>query len=145
MSTTRIKDRYQVTIPKDVRQQIDCKVGDSLEVAYQNGRIVMTPQQVIAKPAITKLSQKEQNLLKQARAKIKKIGDDHINSVGLSKDEIRVAVKAGLIDPEETWWYTEEWQKDEREATKDEMEGRTSAPLEGEEITKYFENVRQQV
>ena len=145
MSTTRIKDHYQVTIPKDVRRQIGCKVGDSLEVVYKNGRIVMTPQQAIAKPAITKLSQKEQNLLKQAQEKIKKIGDDHINSVGLSKDEIRVAVKAGLIDPEETWWYTEEWQKDEREATKDEMEGRTSAPLEGEEITKYFENVRQQV
>ena len=142
MSTTKVKNRYQVTIPKDVRQQISCQVGDSLEVAYKNGRIVMTPQQIIAKPNIAKLNSAEQNLLKQARAKIKKIGDDHINSVGLSKEEIRVAVKVGLIDNEEAWWYTEDWQKDEREATKDEMEGRTSGALEGEEITKYFENIR---
>ncbi len=144
MATAKVKDRYQVTIPKEVRRQFECQVGDSLEVVCQGGRIVMTPQQVISKPAVAKLSRQEQQLLQIVQDKLEKIGSDHVNSVGLTKDEIRVGVKVGLIDADEWWWYTEEWQEGEREATRDEAEGRVSEPLEtAEDIDNYFASLHE--
>lgn len=138
MPITKIKERYQVTIPKEVRRESNCQIGDSLEVVYRDGRIVMIPKQTISE-----LSTKEQQLLKISREKLEKIGSDHVNSTGLTKDEIRVAVKVGLIDPDEAWWYTEEWQEGEREATRNEAEGRISEPLEGESLLNYLDNIRQ--
>lgn len=142
MSTARIKDRFQVTIPKDVRKQVGCKVGDSFKVVYQNGSIVMTPQRSVIEQAIANLNEDEQHLLEIAQKKLDKINSDHVNSAGLSKEEIEVAVKVGLIDPEETWWYTEEWQEGEREATADHLAGRTYGPFEGEEVIRFLDKIR---
>ncbi|GAH27658.1 unnamed protein product, partial [marine sediment metagenome] len=33
-------------------------------------------------------------------------------------------------DPDQAWWWTEEWQKKEREAEKDIREGRLHGPFE---------------
>ena len=35
-----------------------------------------------------------------------------------------VAAKAGLIDPDQRWWWTEEWQEGEREVERDIKAGR---------------------
>lgn len=142
MATTKIKERFQVTIPREVRDRFKCEVGDTLDVAYQNGRIVMVPQQIVAKPLIAKLNKQEQVLAQTARVKIQKIGSDHLNSVGLSDDEIQVAIKIGLLDPDEAWWYNEEWQIGEREATSDEKEGRVSEAMEGAELNQYLDDLR---
>ncbi len=141
MATTKIKERFQVTIPREVRDRFKCEVGDTLDVVYQNGRIVMVPQQVIAKPQIAKLDKREQVLAHIARDKIRKIGSDFLNSVGLSEDEIRVATKIGLIDPDEAWWYSEEWQAGEREASNEVKDGEVSEAMEGAELDQYLDDL----
>jgi len=141
LATTKIKERFQVTIPREVRDRFKCEVGDTLDVVYQNGRIVMVPQQVIAKPQIAKLDKREQVLAHIARDKIRKIGSDFLNSVGLSEDEIRVATKIGLIDPDEAWWYSEEWQAGEREASNEVKDGEVSEAMEGAELDQYLDDL----
>ena len=142
LATTKIKERFQVTIPREVRDRFKCEVGDTLDVAYQNGRIVMVRQQVIAKPQIAKLDKEEQVLAHTAREKIRKIGSDFLNSVGLSDDEFKVAVKIGLIDPDEAWWYEEEWQAGEREASNELKDGEVSEAMEGAELNQYLDDLR---
>ena len=76
------------------------------------------------------LSKKEQRILARAKDKIKTINEDMLNSKGLTEAEANVAAKAGLIDPEQKYWWLESWQKGEREAERDEREGRSSSEFE---------------
>lgn len=43
---------------------------------------------------------------------------------GLNKAERRIAIKAGLIDKDQEWFWTPEWQKKEREGDEDLKKGR---------------------
>ncbi len=72
----------------------------------------------------------EQRILARAKDKIKTINEDMLNSTGLTEAEVNVAAKAGLIDPEQKYWWLESWQKGEREAERDEQEGRSSGAFE---------------
>ncbi len=40
----RVKQKYQVTIPTSVRNEIDIHEGDTLGARVLNGQIVLTPQ-----------------------------------------------------------------------------------------------------
>lgn len=43
-------------------------------------------------------------------------------------EEIKLAIKVGLIDPDQAWWWKEEWQKGEREAEKEIAQKEVSEP-----------------
>ena len=43
MSIVRITRKYQVTIPKKVREKLKLKVGDLLKVEVEEGKIVFRP------------------------------------------------------------------------------------------------------
>ena len=79
---------------------------------------------------VPKLTAQEQQLLASAKEKITAINDDVLNSTGLTQEEANVAAKAGLIDPDQLWFWLEDWQKGHREAEQDYKEGRTSGPFE---------------
>ena len=130
MSTTKVRDRYQVTIPKEIRKQIDCEIGDILEITYRNGNILLIPQKTIKKLSVPRLSLENQRLLKTVQQKMDKINHDHERSVGLTEAEIGLAVKVGLIEEDEAWWWKESWQKGEREATRDIRLGNTIQGLD---------------
>ena len=50
MSTlTRLRNRAQVTLPKEVVKTLDLKIGDDLIVEVKSGRVIMTPVAVIPK------------------------------------------------------------------------------------------------
>ncbi len=50
MSTlTKLRNRAQLTLPKEVVKTLDLKVGDDLQVEVKSGRIVITPVAVIPK------------------------------------------------------------------------------------------------
>ena len=66
----------------------------------------------------------------RAADKIKAINEDMLNSKGLTEAEVNVAAKAGLIDPEQKYWWLESWQKGEREAERDEQESLSSSAFE---------------
>ena len=72
----------------------------------------------------------EQRTLARAKDKIKTINEDMLNAKGLTETEANVAAKVGLIDPEQKYWWLESWQKGEREAERDEREGRSSSAFE---------------
>jgi len=49
MPLVKIKDKYQVTLPAEIRERLALKVGDVLEVALQDEDIVLKPKILIDK------------------------------------------------------------------------------------------------
>jgi len=129
MSVVKVRPRRQITIPKEIYTKLHLEEGDYIEAKAEDQRIVLVPKTLVAKPNVVPLKKEEQNMLKKTKVKMEKIRRDFIHSKGLTKREINVAVKAGLIDPEQTWWWTEDWQKGEREAEKELEEGKLLGPF----------------
>jgi len=141
MPFVKIGPKHQITIPKQIFSRLELKAGDFIEVMIQGGRVVLIPKQMTEKPPVPKLSEMEQGLLNSAKTKIAAINKDMLNSNGLTQAEADVAAKVGLIDPEQKWWWTEEWQKGERQAEADIKAGRISGPFKSaEELIKDLES-----
>lgn len=119
MAPVRIGPKHQVTIPKPVSEALGLNPGDFLDATAQDGRIVLTPMQLAPKVPASGLTPAEQRALARAKAKIERIRKDLLNAKGLTIGEAQVAAKAGLIDPAQKYWWTEAWQKGEREAEAD--------------------------
>ena len=117
--TVRIGPKHQVTIPKEVFEKLHLKPGDFLETIAQEGKVIMVPRELTAKAPAPFLTKKEQKVLLRVKAKIEQIQKNILNSQGLTKEEIKLACKVRLIDPDQAWWWTEKWQKKEREAEKE--------------------------
>lgn len=108
---------------------------EKAEVLRGNGKIVVilkVKSASLRKRAVAKtpmLTLKEQKLLASAKEKIAAINRNIRASKGLTEAETKVAAKAGLIDPDQRWWWTEAWQKGERRAEDDIVNGRVSKPF----------------
>lgn len=126
MPLVKIGPKHQVTIPKEVFESLQLSVGDLLEMRAQNGNGVLIPKRVVARTPAPKLSRKEQTLLTSAKKKIAAINRNIRTTKGLTDAETKIAAKVGLIDPEQRWWWREAWQKGEREAEVDFVNGRVS-------------------
>ena len=124
MPFTKVTKQHQITIPKPVFEALELNPGDIVEVRSEKGKAVLIPKRVVSAAPTPSLSSKEQDLLVWAKRKIEAINKDILNSKGLMKAEADVAAKAGLIDPDQKYWWLEAWQKGEREAEKDHQEGR---------------------
>lgn len=123
MPLAKIGTKHQVTIPKEVFEELRLKVGDLFEVVADRGRVNLIPQRVVAQAPALRLSKKEQALLLSAKKKVAAINQDMINSTGLTRAEAEVAAKVRLIDPDQKYWWLEEWQKGEREVEHNYKEG----------------------
>ena len=130
MHITKINTKHQVTIPKEIFKRLHLVKGDMLEASEQGGRIVLTPKRLVNKAPTASLQKKDQRILSRAREKIRKIQTDLLNSRGLTSAEVKVAVKAGLIDPDQAYWWLEDWQKGERRAEEDIQRGRVKGPFD---------------
>ena len=119
MAAVRIGPKHQVTVPQAVFKHLRLSAGDFVEAASEGGRIVLTPLRLAAKAPAARLTPSEQKALLRARAKIEQIRKDLPRSRGLTRQEVAVAARAGLIEPEQQYWWTEEWQKGERAAESD--------------------------
>jgi AbrB family looped-hinge helix DNA binding protein len=129
MSVIKVRPRRQVTIPKEIFNRLHLEVGDFIEANAEDEKIVLVPKKLVTKTDVIPLSKEEQRILKGGKGKIEKIKQDLAHSKGLSEEEIEVAVKVGLIDKDQTWWWTEEWQKGERVAQKEIAEGKLTGPF----------------
>ncbi len=47
MSLVRIKGKYQITIPVELREEIDLEIGDLLEAKVEDNKITFTPKKVV--------------------------------------------------------------------------------------------------
>lgn len=124
LPAVKVGPKHQVTIPKEIFERLHLEVGDLVEAGIQGGKIVLTPKQLTDKPPAPRLNKKERQTLTKAKEKIARIQADLVHSKGLNNEEVKAAVKVGLIDPEQSWWWHEDWQKGEREAEMDIDKGR---------------------
>lgn len=53
------------------------------------------------------------------KKKIDKINNDPFNSKGLTQREIDIAITLGVVDPDQTYFWTEEWQANYRQSCKE--------------------------
>ena len=49
MSYVQVKQKYQITIPAILRNQLGIQEGDTLEASIDQGHIIFTPQEIIKK------------------------------------------------------------------------------------------------
>ncbi len=129
MPVVKVRPRRQVTIPKEIFNKLHLEEGDFIDAKAENQKIVLIPKKLVTKTDVVPLTKEEQKTLKRANAKIDSIKQDIAHSKGLSAEEIQVAVKVGLIDKDQAWWWTEQWQKGEREAQKEINEGKLLGPF----------------
>lgn len=143
MPLVKVKTKGQITIPKKVRDRLGILEGDMVEIDVEGGKGVILPRRVVAAAPTPRLSAKEQRALTRAQKKIAAIQKDLVKSKGLTREEVEVAGKVGLIDPDQKYWWTEEWQKGEREAEQDHRAGRTSGPFEtADELVAHLRSQR---
>ena len=129
MSVVRIRPKRQITIPRKLFDELHLEAGDFMEAVAEDGKIVMIPKRLATKGEAIPLSEEEQKTLLRAKEKINHIRKDLIHSEGLNREEIAVAIKVGLIDSEQAWWWIEEWQEGEREAEREIREGKLRGPF----------------
>ena len=48
MARTRVSPKYQVVIPKEVRESINLKVGQELQVVAKGGTITLVPERPLS-------------------------------------------------------------------------------------------------
>jgi AbrB family looped-hinge helix DNA binding protein len=48
MARTRVSQKYQIVIPKEVRESIDLHVGQELQVVAKGGVITLVPEQPLS-------------------------------------------------------------------------------------------------
>jgi AbrB family looped-hinge helix DNA binding protein len=49
MSVVKVRKRYQLTIPEDVREKLGLEIGDYVEVTVRGGEAVIVPKKLIDK------------------------------------------------------------------------------------------------
>ena len=92
---TKIKNKNQVTIPADIVKKLKLKINDQLQLEVVNGRIVMTPVEVIEKDFFeTELGKEikealEEYRVEKAKGNIKTYDtvDDMFNDLGVETNE----------------------------------------------------------
>ncbi len=47
MSVTKLKEKGQITLPVDVRKEINAQKGDIFDVQVDNGKVIMTLQRLV--------------------------------------------------------------------------------------------------
>jgi AbrB family looped-hinge helix DNA binding protein len=82
----RVRPKGQLTLPDTIRRELHLEEGDYLEVAVEDGAIVMRPKK--------------------------------------------------LIDADQAWFWTDAWQRGEREASEDIAKGRVRRSKDAGDFTK---------
>jgi AbrB family looped-hinge helix DNA binding protein len=83
MALVRVKGKYQVTIPKEVRRKLGLRVGDYLEVEVQGSAILLKPKALLDKD----------ETLEKLRALLEKLREKR---VALSEEEVEREVLEAL-------------------------------------------------
>jgi AbrB family looped-hinge helix DNA binding protein len=104
MPLRKVRKFYQVSLPARLSKKFGIAEGDYVEMEETEDGILVKPVTVTERVPAARLTLKEQRILEKARAKMAKIKVDLASAKGLTKEEARVAAKAGLIDPAQAWW-----------------------------------------
>jgi len=75
MPHVKIKDKFQVTIPVEIRERLNMQVGDFLEMEVQGNHVVIKPQMVVDR---LKAFERFQELLSDVHKHNKNFSDEEI-------------------------------------------------------------------
>jgi len=53
MPLVKIKGKYQITIPAELREEIDLEVGDLLDAKVEDNKITFTPKKVVDRDVVS--------------------------------------------------------------------------------------------
>ena len=71
-TTVKVREKYQITIPEDVRNKISLKVGERVEVIAREGEIVIRPIMEIPRGQAWFWSKEWQKQIAQSMKNLKK-------------------------------------------------------------------------
>ncbi len=71
-TTVKVREKYQVTIPEDVRNKIPIKVGERVEVDVREGEIVIRPVLEVPRGQAWFWSQERQERIAESMKDIEK-------------------------------------------------------------------------
>ena len=77
MPLVRVKEKYQVTIPAEVRRRLGLKVGDYLEVETQGTAIILKPKAVVDRER-EEAWRRLRELLERVHRKIGEVPEDEV-------------------------------------------------------------------
>lgn len=74
-----LKQKSQVTIPKDLVEKLKLKIGDKLDIVEKDGKLVITPVVIVPKDQVWYYSEKWQQMEKEVDEQIAR-GEVHTAS-----------------------------------------------------------------
>ena len=113
MPLSKIGERHQVVIPKEIFEKLKLKPGEYLDVQFKDQTVVMKPTKITLRN--TKISPKE--IYRNIKRVWLKKGWAKADDPDLD-EKIAERVKA-VIQKDQEWFWTDEWQDEEREADED--------------------------
>ena len=72
MPLVRVREKAQITIPSKIRKALSIKEGDYLEAEVEDNKIVLIPKILVDKASSVTLSEKGEEMLKEALEDVKK-------------------------------------------------------------------------
>ena len=77
MSIFKLKEKSQITIPKELREKLNVKPGDYFDISEKDGKIVLTPQVITSKDNEVELSKEGYKNLDESLKDLKE-GNIHV-------------------------------------------------------------------
>ncbi len=110
MTAVQTVDRHlKIKLPAEFSKRLNIKAGVIL-------RIEISGNQLILRPTERRKNYPSASAILKVQKKIARINNKAARAKGLTKAEFEVAIKAGLIDKEQAWFWSIAWQRKEREA-----------------------------
>ncbi len=107
-----------IPLGPEVLARVYMWAGDEVEIEPVTRGVLLIKSRSLAQ---------EEARLSQVRRKMARIRDNLAAAEGLTLDEILLAAQYNLIDPEQGYWWSEEWQVGEREVEQERETGQVAA------------------
>ena len=110
MTTVQTVDRdLKVKLPAEFSERLKIQAGVILRIEIAGDRLIL-------RPASRRKNYPSTTAILKVQKKIEQINKKSPRAKGLTEVELNIAIKAGLIDKKQAWFWTIGWQKMEREA-----------------------------
>ncbi len=110
MTAVQTVDRnLKVKLPAELSKRLKIKAGVILHIEISGNQLIL-------RPAAHRKNYPSPSAILKVQKKITQINNKNVRAQGLTKAEVEVAIKAGLINKKQAWFWSMPWQKMEREA-----------------------------
>ena len=90
-SLVKLRNRAQITLPKEAVKMLNLKEGDNLSIEVSNGKVIITPVAVIPKDELWAWSPNIRSAIEEGKQEAQKGTLREYTSVGELWDDLHVA------------------------------------------------------